>query len=116
MRRLALWAWVLAFVCVVSAQGDRATITGTVRGPDGAPLAGAAVQAKQPQTGAAKRTVTGPDGRFTINALAAGSYDVAAAMPCCAYQPFAQPGVALQAGQTRQLEIRLSEGQSYNTY
>ena len=49
--------------------------------------------------------------RFALTPLAAGSYDISIVMPCCAFEPFAQQNVAIQAGQARQLDVRLAHQQ-----
>jgi carboxypeptidase family protein len=115
MRRLAISVWVVILSTVLLAQGAGGILTGVVTGPTGAPVPDAPIQAKSRQSGAVVRAVTAADGRFRLSPLSAGSYDISISMPCCAFEPFAQPDVAIQAGQTRQLDIRLAEGGSLNT-
>jgi len=88
---------------------------GVVTGPTGAPVPNAPIQARNRQSGAVVRAATTADGRYRLAPLPAGSYDISITMPCCAFDPFAQPDVAIRAGQTRQLDIRLAEGVSLNT-
>jgi hypothetical protein len=115
MRRLAISAWVVILCEVLLAQGAGGTLTGVVTGPTGAPVADAPIQAKNRQSGAVARAVTAVDGRYRLAPLVAGSYDISISMPCCAFDPFEQQDVAIQAGQTRQLDVRLAEGVSLNT-
>jgi len=115
MRPLAVSVCVVVLCKVLLAQGAGATLTGVVTGPTGAPVADAPVQAKNPQSGAVVRAVTAVDGRYRLAPLAAGAYDISITMPCCAFEPFAQQEVVVEAGQTRQLNVRLAEGVSLNT-
>jgi Carboxypeptidase regulatory-like domain len=115
MRRLAISAWVVILCKVLLAQGAAGTLTGMVTGPTGAPVPDAPIQAKNRQSGAVVRAVTAVDGRYRLAPLPSGSYDISISMPCCAFEPFAQTDVAIQAGQTRQLDVHLAEGASLNT-
>jgi carboxypeptidase family protein len=115
MRRLAISAWVVILCKVLLAQGAGGALTGVVTGPTGAPVRDAPIQAKNRQSGAVLRAVTAVDGRYRLAPLTSGSYDISISMPCCAFEPFAQQDVAIQAGQTRQLDVRLAEGVSLNT-
>jgi hypothetical protein len=114
MRGLAIATWVIALATVLLAQGA-GTLAGIVTGPTGAPVPDAPIQAKNRQSGAVVRSVTAADGRYRLAPLSAGSYDISLSMPCCAFEPFAQQNVDIQAGQTRQLNVRLTEGVSLNT-
>ncbi|PYR66316.1 MAG: hypothetical protein DMF88_16770, partial [Acidobacteria bacterium] len=100
---------------VLLAQGATGTLAGVVTGPTGAPVRDAPVQAKNRQSGAVVRGATASDGRYRLAPMPAGSYDISITMPCCAYEPFARQDVAIAAGQTRQLDVRLAEGASFNT-
>jgi carboxypeptidase family protein len=115
MRRLATSAWVVILCKVLLAQGAGGTLTGVVTGPTGAPVPDAPIQAKNRQSGAVVRAATAVDGRYRLAPLASGSYDISISMPCCAFEPFAQQDIAIQVGQTRQLDVRLAEGVSLNT-
>jgi len=115
MRRLVISAWVVVLSAVALAQGAGGTLTGVVTGPTGAPVPNAPVQATNRQGGAIVRAVTTADGRYRLAPLPAGSYDISISMPCCAFEPFARQDIAIQAGQTRQLDVRLAEGVSLNT-
>ena len=115
MRRLVVSAWIVILSGVLLAQGAGGTLMGLVTGPTGAPVPAAPIQAKNRQSGAVIRGATTADGRYRLAPVPAGSYDISITMPCCAFDPFAQQDVAIQAGQTRQLDIRLAEGVSLNT-
>ena len=114
MCRLVVFAWIAIFSGVLLAQGGGGALAGVVTGHTGAPVPDAPIQAKNRQSGAVVRAVTSADGRYRLP-LTAGAYDISISMPCCAFEPFAQQNVAIQAGQTRQLDVRLAEGGSLNT-
>ncbi len=112
---VTLLGLVVLLSTLLFAQGGAGTLTGIVTGPAGAPVSDAPIQAKNRQSGAVVRGASAADGRYRLAPLPAGSYDITITMPCCAYQPFAQQDVAIAAGQTRQLDVRLDEGASFNT-
>jgi TonB-linked SusC/RagA family outer membrane protein len=100
----------LALVCALlgtaglSAQNSPGTIAGRV--VDAAtqePLAGAGVSV------ASRTTITGPDGRFSIAGIAAGSYTVRVSR--ISYTPATQ-SVTVAAGGTATVEIALTPGQA----
>src|SRR5262249_60596836 len=72
MRSLAPLG-VLGLVLAVS-SADAATITGTVKGPDGAPFRGAFVQARNAQLKMTVSVLTDKDGRYVVENLPAGDY------------------------------------------
>jgi len=64
---------VLGIVFALS-SADAATITGTVKGPDGAPFRGAFVQARQAQMRMTVSVLTDNEGRYVVENLPAGDY------------------------------------------
>lgn len=76
--------WVAAVVGVlllappVAAQTSTGTIRGTVRDSSGAPIAEAAVEARNLATGAARTTTANERGSYLLPGLAPGEYDVTA--------------------------------------
>jgi hypothetical protein len=115
MRRLVVLIWIVIVGGVLSAQGPGGALAGIVRGPTGAPVPDAPIQARNQRSGAVVRAVTSADGRYRLTPLPAGTYDISIMMPCCAFDPFVRPDVAIQAGQTREIDVRLAEGVSLNT-
>jgi len=65
-------------VTFVSAQSNVTTgkLQGTVVDPEGAPVTGAMVEARRPDTGFVRRTVTDAYGRYTIDLMPPGVYDL----------------------------------------
>jgi hypothetical protein len=107
-RRLILAVCSLAFVGTVTAQSQRASLTGTVSDPNGAPVPEAPIQVKNKATAALARTSSKSDGRYALAGLAAGTYEFSIVMPCCAYKPTTQD-ILLEAGKTVQLNVSLAE-------
>ncbi|ANZ14408.1 major facilitator superfamily protein [Streptomyces noursei ATCC 11455] len=80
-----------------------ATVRGTVRGPDGHPLADAAVTLLQDGT-VAGHAVTGPDGAYAFADLAGRHYTLSAA----GYPPHAAP-ISLAGGADVRLDLELAQ-------
>jgi hypothetical protein len=108
MSRLAVAICSLAFIASAFAQGNRASLTGTIADSNGAPAAEAPIQLMNKATGVVARTSSKPDGSYTLAKLAAGSYEFTIVMPCCAYNRVTKD-VALEAGKTLSLNIALTE-------
>ncbi|HWZ33547.1 MAG TPA: carboxypeptidase regulatory-like domain-containing protein [Bryobacteraceae bacterium] len=69
-RSILLWISVALFsVAMVSAQISEAELTGIVKDPSGAPVAGAKVTAQNQDTGVARTIVTDSEGRFRFSVL-----------------------------------------------
>jgi hypothetical protein len=73
----------LLFLTVVTAfaQSDRGTITGTVSDPAGAVVAGAAIEARNTETGAVYPVAASNTGNYTIAEVPAGTYEVTVTVP-----------------------------------
>ncbi|MFD5398413.1 MFS transporter [Streptomyces sp. NPDC127097] len=80
-----------------------AAVRGTVRGPNGRPLAAAAVTLVEDGT-VAGHTVTGPDGAFAFSGLSGSHYTLTAA----GYPPHAAP-ISLAAGARETLDLDLAQ-------
>jgi Carboxypeptidase regulatory-like domain len=103
----------LIFGAIAFGQNDRGTIAGVVRDPWGVGLTEATVQAKNTQTGAMVKGVSGAGGKYTITDVAAGDYDVSVTVP--AIRPFEKKGVAVTAAKTLELNIKLEETTQLST-
>ena len=84
-----------------------ASMSGTVTGPNGAPVAGAPVQAKNVKTAAAYRGLSSPQGTYTLSGVPAGTYTITVNVPGFAFTPFVKPDVTIGAGE-RLLRISVS--------
>ena len=85
-----------------------ATITGTVKGPDGAPFEGAFVQAQNTKTRMAFIVLTDSQGRYRSENIPAGEYRVQ--VKATGYKADAQSGVNLTADQNASFDFALQKG------
>jgi hypothetical protein len=105
MKRLLVWL----LPAVATLAQSQAVLTGNITDPDRGPVKDAIVQVTNSSTRAVLRTTSSAKGEYRLT-LPAGTYDLAVPMPCCQWSSYAQPGLSLRAGETRQLEIRLGWG------
>ena len=94
-------------------QPGRGAITGAVKDPVGAIVAGATVQAMNPKTGAVVKTTSSPGGTFTLGDLPPGTYDISLSIPGVA--PFSRKDVAVGPGAAVRVDIELKEGSQLST-
>ena len=95
------------FVPSASAQQSAtATLSGAVKDPNGALLAGADVMVTQKGTGIKRQTVTNDVGFFVITNLAAGVYELK--VRAKGFADNVIPSVSLQVGQTFDLDVPLA--------
>ncbi len=87
-------------------QGATATLSGVVKDSNGAHVTGAQVTVTQNATGIKREAVTSGAGFFVITNLAAGDYELKVRAKGFADQTI--PSVALQVGQTFNLEVPLA--------
>ena len=85
------------------------TITGTVIDLAGDVVANAPIQATNTATKTIYRAASSEQGGYTIAQLPAGGYELSIAAP--GFNPYSQPNVAVVAGQTLRLDIRLVDFQ-----
>jgi len=101
----------LAFFLLASvafAQGDRATITGTVSDPAGAVVANAPIEAKNTQTGAVYQAASTATGNYTLSQLPVGSYEMTVAVP--GFKKYVRQNIVLQVAQVLRQDIGLEVG------
>jgi len=82
-----------------------ATITGTVKGPDGAAFKGAFVEAQSTQTRITVNVLSDKDGRYRVVDLPAGEYNVR--VRAVGYRTDPHNGVKLTAGQSTSFDFAL---------
>ena len=78
-RLITLLLLVFSVALVSFGQSFRGTLRGEVKDASGAAIAGAAVSARNTQTGLTRTATTSGDGSYIISELPSGSYDVTAA-------------------------------------
>src|SRR5215208_1855884 len=107
LRRVAGLAAVILFVtAAASAQGAFGTISGTVRDPNGAILAGATVEVTNNATGEKRSATTSEEGVYTIPNLPVGTYSVA--VSSAGFAAAAAKGVNVSVAFTTTLDLSLS--------
>src|SRR3984957_9785378 len=87
---------VLALIVPIAAQTE-ATITGTVRDASGAGLPSASIAIKNVETGATRRIIADPEGRYAAPALTIGRYELSADLTGFAQET--KTGITLVIGQ-----------------
>src|SRR6476660_3445520 len=103
---------VLAFValsCIsLSAQQITGNIRGTVTDPSGAVIRGAAVTARQAETGLSRGTTTDRDGNYVLLELPVGHYRLQVAAK--GFQEHVQAGITLNVNETASVSAHLAVG------
>ena len=108
MRSLVIAVGLCVLVVAAFAQSDRGTITGTVSDPAGAVVAGAAIEARNTETGAVYPVAASGTGNYTIAQLPAGTYEVTVSTP--GFKKYVRPGLIVQAAQTIRVDAALEVG------
>jgi hypothetical protein len=90
------------------AQTLHATIRGQVADISGSSLANVQVTAVNEDTGEKRRTISDPDGEFTLSVLPAGSYRLEAELP--GFRKYVGRGISLQVGQDWRVNLALQPG------
>jgi hypothetical protein len=98
----------LLAITALFAQSDRGTITGTVADPAGAVVAGAAVEAKNVDTGVVFDTVTSATGNYTISNLPVGNYEVDVTVQ--GFKKYVRTGITVQVAQVLRVDGVLEVG------
>ncbi len=91
------------------AQGERATITGTVTDPTGAVVPQATIAVRNEGTNIANRTESNSTGLFVVPALPPGSYELTAEKP--GFRPVKISNIPLSVGLTATVDVRFEVGQ-----
>jgi len=97
----------LALVLLSGTSVSAATVTGTVKGPDGAPFRGAFVQAQNASTKVLTSVLSDRQGRYRIENLPAGAYQLQIRAPGFRADP--RGGVNLAADQNATQEFALAK-------
>ena len=98
-----------SFAAIASAQEITGSISGTVKDPNGAAVAGANVTITDTEKKVVVRTVTTNDeGAFTASDLQSGTYDVTVEAPN--FKKHIETKLKLDVGQKRGLELTLAAG------
>src|ERR1041385_617798 len=98
----------IASAAVVLAQSDRGTITGTIADPVGAVVAGAAIGAKNTETGAVFQAASSDTGNYTLSRLPVGSYEISVAVS--GFKQYVRQNITVETAQTVRVDIALEVG------
>jgi hypothetical protein len=98
----------LMTLALAFAQNDRGTITGTITDPTGAVIPGAALHARDVDTGAEYDTVTTATGNYSLVDLLAGTYDLT--VSAAGFEKYIQHGIGVEVVQVLRVDIVLKVG------
>ncbi|MBV8728865.1 MAG: carboxypeptidase regulatory-like domain-containing protein, partial [Acidobacteriia bacterium] len=104
---------VLLLASSMMAQGPGASITGEVRDPSGAILAGARVTARNTSTNVARATLTDTAGIYVISALQPGTYEVTG--ETAGFTMGVRKDLLLEVAQTARVDFILQVGNTSET-
>lgn len=110
MRALLAALCLCAAATIVFAQADRGTITGIVTDPAGAVVPGAAIEAKNTDTGAIFPVRSSSTGNYTIGSLPAGLYEIT--VKVTGFKTFTRKNLRVEVSQTLPVDIPLEVGSS----
>lgn len=105
---LAFAAGMLAAVPAAHAQFARASLAGTVTDGAGLALPGVTVTATNADTGATRVVTTSGAGRYILNGLIPGPYNLSFELP--SFRPVRQDGLQLVVGQEATLNVSMELG------
>jgi virginiamycin B lyase len=97
----------LGFAFIFGAPGFAGTISGTVKGPDGAPFEGAFVQAQEIKTKISHFVLSDKQGHYRVEKLPDGAYRVQVRAPGFRVEPVT--GINLAADMTAPLDLTLEK-------
>src|SRR5437879_205175 len=99
---------IFVFSITALAQTDRGTITGTVSDATGAVIPGAAIEAKNVQTGAVYQAGSSETGNYTLAQLPAGTYELSAILP--GFKKFVRSGIIVSVATVLRIDVTLDVG------
>jgi Carboxypeptidase regulatory-like domain len=102
-----------AFSSLALSQENQATITGQVQDSSGAGVAGAAVTARDVQTGLARSITTNQSANYTISLLPIGTYELTVEKP--GFEKLVKTGIVLQIDEHARVDFLLKVGATSST-
>src|SRR5258708_16134328 len=108
MKPASRFAGILILSICAGAFARAATVTGSVKSPDGTPFGGAFVQAQNTRTRVVVSVLTDKDGRYRIENLPAGKYQVQ--VKAVGYRTDPRADVSLAADQNASYDFALQQG------
>jgi len=95
-------------LCGAALAQNTGSITGTVKDPSGASIAGASVIISNADHGITRQTVTNSDGEYSETALPQGKYDII--VTATGFKKFQAKGVVLDVAQKARVDVPLQVG------
>ena len=113
--RAALWIVILMCVTApwVRAQGTSATITGTLKDPSGAVIAGSTVKAASVESGREWTTTSNEVGIYNLTALPPGQYTVS--VEAAGFKRLVTNTITLEVNQVARVDLSLEVGTAADT-
>src|SRR5262249_12481544 len=105
MRLLLRALCCAGFVCCGASLSSAATITGSVKGMDGAPFKGAFVEARNQNSKITYIVLSGKDGKYRIDKLPSGEYQIS--IRAIGFQADPRAGVRLTSDQSSSADFSL---------
>ena len=105
--RFLLSAFALWGGCVLLAQSDRGTITGTITDPAGAVVPNTPVQVRNMETGAVYNGGSSATGNYVVQ-LPAGTYELTVAPS--GFKRYVRQNLAVPVAQTLRIDVMLEVG------
>jgi hypothetical protein len=98
----------LGLMMCAAASAQTGSITGTVKDPSGAAIAGATVMVASPERGISRTMQTNSTGEYNESALPQGNYDVT--VTAAGFKKFQAKGVILDVAQKARVDVNLEVG------
>src|SRR6267378_2310215 len=108
MRLVGKTLVLAGLLCCVASFSRSATISGTVKGPDGKPFKGAFVEAQNLESRITVNVLSDKDGRYRVENLAEGQYQLMVRAVGYRFEP--HTGINLTAEQNASYEVALEKG------
>lgn len=93
---------------IASGQSFEAQINGTIHDPSGAPVASASVAVFNEDTNIGHKSLSQPNGNYTILPLTPGPYRVEVTAP--GFKKYTRSGIVLHVGESAVVDVRLDVG------
>jgi len=107
-RLLLKVALLVVTFCGAAWAQDTGSITGTVKDPSGAAVAGAAVSVSNPDHGIVRQTVTNSEGDYNESGLPGGVYNIT--VTASGFKKYQAKGVKLDVAQKSRVDVALQVG------
>ncbi len=107
-HRVFLQVVLLVVTLCGAAWAQNGSITGTVKDPSGAAIAGATVVVTSPERGITRQTTTNSAGEYNESALSPGSYDII--VTSAGFKKYQAKGVKLDVAEKARIDVTMEVG------